>query len=554
MDITDHLADLRARQETRRPTDTPRTVTYPVGEITIPEHVSHWAATVPDRVAICHEERELSYLDLDDAHRRVAGWLHDAGVRVGDRVGVHLGNGPEFVIAFLAVLRLGAVHVPINPMFRPGELTHEIQDSGARVIVTAAAWQDVVAAAWNDIAVEHVILVGGAEPAVGLPVTHWETVIAHEPQDDCQIDLDALAALNYTGGTTGLPKGCMHTQRHMLYTAATGTGASGMHSGDTYVTVCFLPIFWIGGEDLGILFPFVLGGTVVLMARWNATAVLAAIDRYRATTMVGTAENYLELLDHLDLHRYDLTSLRDPQVVSFVGKLTPQLRHRWAKAVGGGVLRECAYGMTETHTMDALPYGLADGDEDLLAEPTFCGIPVPGTDIAVVSFENGKPVPIGEVGEIVVRSPSVMTGYWRNAQATSEQLIDGWLHTGDYGRLDESGFLHYLGRAKEMIKVKGMSVFPAEVELILARHADITAVAVVPVEDPEAGQRPLAFVTVEPGSSTGPEDIQSWARTQMSTYKVPVVKIIDAFPMTPSGKIKKNVLEQEVKSPTEIHH
>jgi long-chain acyl-CoA synthetase len=547
MDMTEYLADLRARQEVRRPPNTPREVVYPAGEITIPEHASHWAATFPERIAISSEGRELTYRDLDDAHRRVAGWLHDAGVRPGDRVGVHLGNGPEFVIAFLAVLRLGAVHVPINPMFRPGELANEVQDSGARVIVTAAVSHDVVVAAWDDISVEQVVVVGDA-PRAGLPFTPWETAVAHDPYDGCQTDLDALAALNYTGGTTGLPKGCMHTQRHMLYTAASGTGASGMHSGEDFVAVCFLPIFWIGGEDLGILFPLVLGGTVVLMARWDATAVLAAIDHYRATTMVGNVENYLELLDHPDLHRYDLTSLRDPQAMSFVGKLTPELRHRWAEVVGGGALRECAYGMTETHTMDALPYGLSDGDEDLLAEPVFCGLPVPGTDIAVVSFEDGKPLPLGEVGEVVVSSPSVMTGYWRNPQATSEQLVDGWLHTGDHGRLDEAGFLHYLGRSKDLIKVKGMSVFPAEVEVILGRHPDIAAVAVVPVDDSDTGQRPLAFVLLEPGSSLGPEDVQNWARTQMATYKVPVVKIRDHFPMTPTGKIKKNVLQQEATS------
>ncbi|WP_172651908.1 AMP-binding protein [Rhodococcus opacus] len=545
MDMNDYLADVRERQAIRRPPNTPGEVTYPVGEITIPEHIAHWAELTPDRIAISHEGREMRYSDLDGIHRRVAGWLRDAGVRPGDRVGVHLGNGPEFVIAFLAVLRLGAVHVPINPMFRPGEFTTEINDSGARLVITTAASHDVVVSAWETIDIDHVVVIGDVQPA-GIPVTSWKTVTAHEPYDGCETDLDALAALNYTGGTTGLPKGCMHTQRHMLYTAVTGTGGSGMHAGDDYVAVCFLPIFWIGGENLGILFPLVLGGTVVLMSRWDPTAVMEAIDRYRATTMVGNVENYLELLDHPDRHRYELSSLRDPQAVSFVGKLTPDLRHRWANEVGGGALRECAYGMTETHTMDVLPYGLADGDEDLLAEPIFCGLPVPGTDIAVVSFEDGKPLPLGEVGEIIVRSPAVMTGYWRNPEATSQQLVDGWLHTGDHGRLDDAGFLHYLGRTKEMIKVKGMSVFPAEVEVILGRHPDISAVAVVAVEDPDTGQRPLAFVQRERGASIGPDAIQSWARTQMATYKVPAVRMLDEFPMTPTGKIRKNVLQQEV--------
>ncbi|MCW2769755.1 MAG: acyl-CoA synthetase [Aeromicrobium sp.] len=544
MDMDTYLTDLRTRQDERRPQDTPSDVVYPVGEITIPEHISHWAQATPDKVAISHDGNELTYRDLDDAHRRVAGWLLDHGVAPGDRVGVHLGNGPEFVIAFMAILRVGAVHVPINPMFKPGELSNEVLDSDAHVVVTSASGLGVVEDAWDTIDVQQVVVVGESA-ASDLPVTPWHAVVAHDAHDGCATDLDALAALNYTGGTTGLPKGCMHTQRHMLYTAATGTSSSGMHTADDFVSVCFMPIFWIGGEDLGILFPIVLGGTVVLMTRWNATAVLTAIDTYRATTIVGTVENYIELLEHPELGTYDLTSLRDPQAVSFVGKLTPDLRHRWADAVGGGVLRECAYGMTETHTMDALPYGLAVDDEDLLAEPIFCGIPVPGTDIAVVSFDDGRPMPIGEVGEVVVRSPAVMTGYWRNPQATAEQLVDGWLHTGDHGRIDEDGFVHYLGRTKEMIKVKGMSVFPAEVEVILGRHPEIAAVAVVPVDHPDTGQKPLAFVTLEPGSELEAEDVRTWARAQMATYKVPVVKVLDAFPMTATGKIKKNLLQQD---------
>jgi long-chain acyl-CoA synthetase len=147
-----------------------------------------------------------------------------------------------------------------------------------------------------------------------------------------------------------------------------------------------------------------------------------------------------------------------------------------------------------------------------------------------------------------VRSPAVMTGYWRNPQATAEQLVDGWLHTGDHGRIDEDGFVHYLGRTKEMIKVKGMSVFPAEVEVILGRHPEIAAVAVVPVDHPDTGQKPLAFVTLEPGSELEAEDVQTWARAQMATYKVPVVKVLDAFPMTATGKIKKNILQQDATS------
>ncbi len=278
----------------------------------------------------------------------------------------------------------------------------------------------------------------------------------------------------------------------------------------------------------------------MLMPRWDAGRVLAAIDQYRVTTMVGTVENYLELLEHPDLSRYDLSSLTDPMAVSFVRKLSPEIRRRWSAAVGpASLLREGAYGMTETHTFDATPYGFAEGDRDLRSEAVFCGVPVPGTDIAIVSPATGEPVGIGEVGEIIVRSPSVMTGYWRRPEETARQLRGGWLYTGDNGRVDEDGCLHYLGRNKDMIKVKGMSVFPSEVEALMSRHPDVHTAAVVPAADPDKGQRPVAFVRVNRDSITGAAALQAWAAENMASYKAPLVELVDGFPMTDTGKIRK---------------
>src|SRR5690606_27270658 len=273
---------------------------------------------------------------------------------------------------------------------------------------------------------------------------------------------------------------------------------------------------------------------------------LRAVDRYRATVMVGTVENYLELLDRPDLADYDLSSLSDPSAVSFVRKLDPEVRRRWSEAVGpGSVLREAAYGLTETHTFDATPYGMAEGDRDLLAEPVFCGVPVPGTDIAVVSFETGEPVPLGTEGEIVVRSPSVTTGYWNKPEATARQLRGGWLHTGDNGRIDEDGCLHYLGRDKDLIKVKGMSVFPAEVEVLLGRHPGVASAAVVAAEDPDSGQRPVAFVVPAAGTELDAEELRAWAARNMAPYKVPLVEVVERFPMTATGKVRKVDLAEQ---------
>ncbi|MET8244176.1 AMP-binding protein [Streptomyces sp. NPDC005202] len=528
-DIEDYLADLRTRWARARRGRQPDTVTHRAGERTVPGYVRHWARERPDRPALVHGDQQLTYRELDDVVGRLAGWLDDQGIRRGDRVAVFLPNGAHFVVAFLAILRLGAVHVPVNPMFRAEEVRYELQDTGAELVITSASLLPVLDAGRDGTAVRQTLL-----------VEDWAKALEHPPPAEPAEDLDALAALNYTGGTTGMPKGVEHTQRHMVYTAtAIQNGMPGAEDG--IVSLCYLPVFWIAGENLGILAPLVSGGTSVLLARWDPAAVLRAIEQHRVATMAGTVENYLELLDHPDFPRHDLSSLTAPLAISFIRKLTPEVRARWRQATGG-VLREASYGMTETHTSDTNTLGFQDGDRDLLGDPVFCGLPVPGTEFMIVDFTTGRPLPLGEPGEIVVRGPSVLTRYWRAPEATATAIRDGWLHTGDIGSLDEDGCLRYLGRNKDMIKVKGMSVFPTEVETLLGRHPEVLAAAVVAVEDERSGQLPYAFVRTAPGSALTADELRAWAGTAMAAYKVPLVEIVPELPLTPTGKIRKTEL------------
>lgn len=541
MELEHYLTDLRARHDKVRPASVPTDPEYPLGHPdTVPAHVSHWARKAPDRAALVFEGRTWTYAQLDDSHRRLASWMSARGVAAGDRVAVHLGNSPEFVVAFLAILRLGAVHVPVNPMFQPAELAHEINDAEPHLLLTEQELLPVVEAAREHLPRVEVACVDDDDT--------WPSVLSHPSYQRDDGDLDSVAALNYTGGTTGLPKGCMHSQRDMVYTVASAASATRLPHDGSYVGLCYLPVFWIAGEDLGILLPFVLGGTSVLMRRWDVRETIEAIEQHRVTLMTGTVENYLEIMDQPDITERDLSSLKDPQAVSFIRKMSPEVRRAWAGAVPGSVLRESSYGMTETHTIDVVPYGFAKDDEDLLAEPVFCGIPVPGTDVAVVAFGTQEPVPLGDIGEIIVRSPSVTSGYWRNEAATRDQLVEGWIHTGDNGRIDEKGFLHYLGRRKEMIKVKGMSVFPADVEMLLSQHPAVDSVAVVPTDDPDTGQRPVAFVVRRPSHSVQAEELAAWSRQNMAPYKVPVVVVTDRLPLTATGKVRKHELEGQART------
>ena len=561
--VANHLEDLSLRQREAWPEGIPRSVTYPLGEIGISEHVRVRARKHPDRAAIEFYGTTVTYGELDDLSDRVVTWLRSSGVRPGERVGVALPNCPQFIILMIGILKAGAIHVPINPMFKDGELEHELSDAGICLVVGAG---DVVERIERirQSGLTHIRRVTTVEvedflplvPALSWPSQMregerrrvspaWSEIVAgpRAPVEDC--DLDAVAVLNYTGGTTGLPKGCEHTQRNMIYAAVNCARTWGVAESQesVHVVLSYTPIFWISGENTGILVPLVTGATVVLLTRWDADTVLQAIERYGVTAMNGTVDNYVELMERPSFPHRSLSTLIHGRAMSFVQRLTPQIRASWKRALGNSVeLREGSYGMTESHTANTFTRGFDLGDQDLLSEPVFCGLPVPGTAFMIVDSESRMPLPLGEVGEIALRSPSLFTGYWQAAGATAACVRDGWLFTGDTGSISEDGCLHYLGRRKEMIKVNGMSVFPSEVEVLLTRHPDIEAAAVIPVDDLKVGQRPYAFVQLVAGAHLDAAAVTEWARGQMAPYKVPIVQIDAKLPVTSTGKINKKFL------------
>ena len=268
---------------------------------------------------------------------------------------------------------------------------------------------------------------------------------------------------------------------------------------------------------------------------------MAAVERYRVTTAGLLVDNAVAIMEHPDAARHDLRSLRRTRVSSFVKKLNESYRRRW-QALTGAVMIEAAWGMTETHTCDTFTTGQQEGDFDLKSQPIFVGIPVPGTEFKITRFEDGTLLPLGSEGEIVVRSPSQLKAYWNKPEATADSLRDGWFYTGDIGLLDEDGFLHFLGRRKEMLKVNGMSVFPAEIEALLGQHPAVVGSGVIGRADEARGQAPVAFVLVDPASGLTEAALEAWCKQNMATYKVPRVHIVGSLPMTATGKVKKEEL------------
>lgn len=558
----DYLERLDRLWEQHWPDGVPRVPRYPLGERPLTDYLRLRARSHPDKPVLIFYGRELGFRELDELSDRFAALLQAGGVQPGDRVAVYLPNCPQFLVAFYGILKLGAVHVPVNPLFRAQEVLYQLKDSGARHVLALDQIADVIESVRDEVGLLQVWTTSFRdmlpdEPSLPLPPALTVAPLACAGARDLMTelraittvpalppaDLDALAALNYTGGTTGLPKGCRHTQRHMLYTAAT-TGSVSVDEREDDVALGVNPVFWIAGENSLVIAPVFGGCTTVMLARWDPLAWMAAVERYRVTLASLVLDTAVEVMDHPDVGRYQLRSLRDARVASFVKKLSVAYRERW-RALTGTTMREAAWGMTETHTMDTFTRGMQQDDFDLRQQPVFVGLPMPGTRFKIVRFDTGELCPLGDEGELCCRTPSLFDGYWQRPEATADAIRDGWLHTGDIGLLDERGYLHFLGRSKEMLKVKGMPVFPAELEALLGTHPHIIGSGVIGRPDPDKGEVPVAFVVLDPQAPAPAPDaaaLAAWCREHMAIYKVPEVRIVADLPKTATGKVIKHEL------------
>lgn len=571
MDESRFFEDLDARHSRSWPIGIATRPIYPHGPVALTASLRAWAQGDPHRIALDFYGTTLDYLELDRLSDRCAAVLAARGVRQGDRVAVMLDNCPQYYIAFYGILKLGAVYVPINPQLREDEALHILEDAEAVAAIVTDHLAPLLLAARARTGLESVLSTSPAEllPVMSnaaLPAGVEITPERHPGAIDFMAairqltdirqwpdaDLDALAALNYTSGTTGLPKGCMHTQRNMLHTAAAKLATGGI-AGDVRpgqpsgeVILNFLPLSWIFGESVGLVYPVFTGAKLVLLVRWNAAEVLAAIERCRVTRTFMGVDKLVDLVRHPARAQHDLRSLKQTHVASLNRKLSTELRRLWLEATGSTV-NEVGWGMTETHTLNTFTTGMQDNDRDLDGLPVFVGLPVPGTRIKICDFETGELLGIGAEGEVVVSTPSLFKGYWRRPEDTAAVLRDGWFRTGDIGSFDDAGRLRYLGRRKEVLKVRGMNIFATEIEQMIGRHEAVVGCAVLGRPDPVRGQVPVAFVHLEESAQRAQtvtaESLLHWCRERIALHKLPEIQIIDALPVTAVGKVRKTELE-----------
>lgn len=527
-----------------------------MADMPLHEWLRHYARTTPEKPAIIWYGRAISYAELDRLSDSFAHFLSELGVIKGEPVALFMQNCPQYVIAHFGIQKLGAIVGPCSPLFKEAELNYQLRDMGARIAVAAQDIYLVLAAARSGTPLEHVAVVSYSdflpeEPtytvpddvvaARNIPVDAYDFMeeINKErpPIPEPSPSLDDISMLVYTSGTTGRPKGAMLPFRSAVYKARTAADVIGLTSDDVHLVIP--PLYHISGMLCGINIPIALGGTAVLHYRFNPKSTIESIVSHRPTYWKGLAPMLKAVMDDPIARHADLSSLRLCAMTSFGIPTTVDLERSWQAVAGpGSQVSEAGYGLTETHTFDSVmpPDAVHWGTNGTL---------LPGVQCRIVDPVSRQDLPIGEEGEILLKSDGNFKGYWNDAGKTAETLQDGWVCTGDIGKLDESGYLTLLGRIKELIKVSGYSVFPEDVEALLMEHPQVLQAGVVGAADSTKGEVVKAVVVVH-SNDTGPitsDDLVAWARKHMSAYKVPrIIEFRDSLPMTASGKVIRRLL------------
>ncbi|MDR2990320.1 MAG: AMP-binding protein [Burkholderiaceae bacterium] len=524
------------------------------------EHLRRHARARPERAAIVWYGRAINWRELDNWSDALGAYLQTLGVTKGAPVALFMNNCPQYIVAHYAVQKIGAIVCPCGPLNKAHELQYQLNDLQARVIIAAADLLPVVNQVRADTALQHVLAVRYSdllppEPAIALPpeLRGAPTQLPEEVADmlsiaqqgaaqgrrptPVSIDLDNVALMTYTSGTTGLPKGAMLSFGNALFKTNATVQATGIGPEDMALSVA--PLYHIAGMLMGVNAPILAGTAQVLLFRFDPLAVLQAIDRYRVTHWYSIAPMNVACMQVPDAGRFNLSSLRRNPVTSFGITFTEPLARQWQAFTQGPCIScEAAYGLSETHTMDtSMP-------TDAIRWGTH-GRPMPGVAIRIVDPQTGVAKPVGETGEITLQSPGNFKGYWNKPEATAATLRSGWVWTGDMGRIDAEGYLTFIGRTKEMIKVSGYSVFPEEVETILIKHPAVAQAAVLGEPDPEKGEVVKAFIVKKSGAALDEAALIAWSRANMAPYKVPrYVKFIDALPATGAGKVLRRLLRE----------
>ncbi|MBB6674470.1 long-chain-fatty-acid--CoA ligase [Cohnella nanjingensis] len=541
------------------PKEVPETLRYPDGNAA--QFLTDAAGKFPGGEAMEFLGRSYSYAELAKRAARLANALRGLGIEKGDRVAILLPNCPQAVVAYYGILMAGAVAVQTNPLYRERELRHQLADSGAKAVIALDLLVPRVEAVRGETAIRHLIVTSLSD---GLPfpknrlyplkrrrehpglkigygangTVRWSALLRRAPDTPLCEPADAgtdLALIQYTGGTTGVAKGVMLTHANIIANTMQTTAwfYSTKEGQERYLAA--LPLFHVFGLTVLMNQSVYLGSSLLLIPRFEPKAVLETIRRKRPTVFPGAPTMYIALLNHPDAREGDLRSIR--VCVSGAAPLPREVQDRFEQ-LSGGRLNE-GYGLTEaspvTHCNPLWGF----------RKPGTIGIPLPDTDARIVGEDLFVELPPGEIGEVAVRGPQVMKGYWGRPEETDKVLQDGWLRTGDIGWMDEDGFFTIIDRKKDVILAGGFNVYPREVEEVLFEHPAIREAAVVGVPDDYRGETVKAFIVLREGWQVSEMQLNRWCRDRLAPFKVPHrYEFREALPTSLIGKVVRRELRE----------
>jgi long-chain acyl-CoA synthetase len=526
----------------------------------------------PEKIAVHFMGKEITFKKLYEEALIFAGYLQGIGITKGDRIAIMLPNTPQGVISYFGILMAGGIVVQTNPLYTERELEYQMKDSGAKAIITLDILYPRVSNVMPHTELQHIIVtaikdylpfpknlaypfIQKKQYGIVVKVQHegnthlFSEIIKMKPKKLINFDINPeedLALLQYTGGTTGSPKGVMLTHKNLIAnTTMSQTWLYKCKPGEESI-LGILPFFHVYGMTSVMILSIKMACKMILMPKFDALNTLKTIQKQRPTLFPGAPTIYIGLLNHPDLKKYDLSSIK--ACISGSAALPVEVQQKFEEVTGGKLVE--GYGLSE-----ASPVTHANFVWDIERVKGSIGVPYPDTDAKIISIETGESIPAGEIGEIVIKGPQIMKGYWNRPEDTAETLKDGWLYTGDLGYMDERGYFYVVDRKKDMIIAGGYNIYPREIEEVLYEHPEVKEVVVAGVPDQYRGETVKAYIVLKEGSTVTKEELNQFARKYLAAYKAPrLYEFRKELPKTAVGKIlRRNLVEEEMKKLEEDH-
>ncbi|MBD8015862.1 MULTISPECIES: AMP-binding protein [Planococcus] len=544
------------------PPEVPHTLTYP--SMPVQDYLTKAYRKFPKKIAIHFMGRELSYEELYQSSMKFANYLQKLGIQKGDRVSIMLPNCPQAVISFYGILYAGGVVVMTNPLYTEREIAYQMKDSGARAIIGLDILFPRISKVLKETDLENVI-VTGIKDYLAFPknlvypfiqkkqygmnvkvehrgINHLFTEIMKTAQPtvaETPFDFDEdLALLQYTGGTTGSPKGVMLTHKNLISNATMCDSWLYKTTDGEETIIGIIPLFHVYGLTTVLILSVMQGNKMVLLPKFDPETALKTINKQKPTLFPGAPTLYIGLMNHPDIAKYDLSSIE--ACLSGSAPLPAEVQEKF-EALTGGKLVE-GYGLTETSpvTHSNLVWGERTKGS--------IGLPYPDTDCKIFQTGTTNPIPNGEIGEIAIKGPQVMKGYWNKPEETAATIVDGWLLTGDLGYMDDEGHFFIVDRKKDMIIAGGFNIYPREIEEVLYEHEAVQECVVAGIPDPYRGETVKAYIVLKEGYTVTEEEFNQYCREHLASFKVPrVYEFRKELPKTAVGKIlRRSLVDEEI--------